>query len=129
LLPCINVVSSAGVVAALVAVAACLATARLRVVPTGLAALVQLDRSLNGLIRRWPELQEVRIDLTALDALGDEAIAALKRAIATISDSGVRVMLEGYSLRMLQALVSHGVSAEHLGNLRRLPPGSVKDRG
>src|SRR5689334_19651640 len=85
--------------------------ARLRLLPSSLAALQNLERSLSILLGKWPELTEIRIDLSTMDSLDDAAIAALKRAIRTLSARSIRVALDDFTLPMVQVLVIHGVSA------------------
>jgi anti-anti-sigma regulatory factor len=114
----------AGLAVALLGVLGRAVEARLRVVPTSLTALHELDRSLSILLGKWPELAEIRIDLSTMDSLDDSAIAALEGAIRTLSARGIQVGLDGFTPSMVQVLLSHGISTEHIGVARRMSPTS-----
>lgn len=83
--------------------------ARLRVVPSSVWAIAQLVASLPDLIRQWPELLELRIDLRLVSMLDESGIAALKEAVEVASNAGIRIGLDGCSAAVARALSTHGV--------------------
>src|SRR5207244_2379302 len=75
--------------------------------------------SLRSVLREWPELQEVRLNVEALTSFDDATIASLKGAIATATDARVRLQLDGYDVAMAHRARLHGIDAKYFGNPRR----------
>lgn len=74
--------------------------------------------SLGLVLREWPELREVRLDVEALAAFDDASIASLKAAIATAGSARVRFRIDGYSVNMACLALLQGIDARHFGRPR-----------
>lgn len=74
---------------------------------------------MGRVLREWPELKEVRVEVTALAVLDEASVASLTRAIETTSAAGVQFRIDGCDARMARFLVSRGIGVEHLGVLRQ----------
>ena len=83
--------------------------ARLRVVPSSVWAIGQLVVSLPDLIRQWPELLELRVDLRLVSVLDEPGIASLRDVVTVASNAGLRLGLDGCSAAVARALLAHGV--------------------
>jgi len=70
-------------------------------------------------LREWPDLKEVRFDVSALTVLDEASLASLKRAIETTSAAGIQLRVDGYDVRMARFLMGRGIGAQHLGAPRR----------
>ena len=95
----------------------------------GTSSLWALDHvclSMQSLLREWPELAEVRVDLTALRTLDEASVASVKRAIATTVAAGVRLRFDGCDAHMARFLMVHGVGDEHLGPRRGVLVSALK---
>jgi hypothetical protein len=89
-----------------------------KLAPSSLWALDHVCLSMQSLLREWPELAEVRVDLTSLSTLDEASIASVKRAIETTVAAGVRLRFDGCDGHMAGFLLLRGVRGEHLGPLR-----------
>jgi hypothetical protein len=74
--------------------------------------------AVGPVLREWPELKEVRFDVSALAVLDEASLASLQRAIKTTAAAGIRLRVDGYDTRMAHFLVAGGISARHLGAAR-----------
>lgn len=89
--------------------------ARLRLVPSSLWALWQLRASVPALIRQWPALVEVRINLGLIDTLDERGAVNLTEVITMASAARVSVALDGCSNAVSQLLLDNGVDASCIG--------------
>ena len=74
--------------------------------------------SLGLVLREWPELREVRLDVEALPAFDDASIASLKGAIATAGSARIRFLIDGYSVNMVCLALLQGIDARYFGRPR-----------
>ena len=89
--------------------------ARLRLVPSSLWAVRQLRASVPALIRQWPGLVEVRINLSLIDNLDQPSALNLKEVVAIASRATISIALDGCSAAAEQLLLSNGVDASCIG--------------
>lgn len=66
-------------------------------------------------LREWPDLKEVRFDVSALAVLDEASLASLERAIETTFAAGIQLRVDGYDVPMARFLMGRGISAQHLG--------------
>jgi len=97
-----------------------LARTELKLVASSLWTLDHLCLAMSSVLREWPELREIRVDLQGLRVLDEASVASMKRAIQTTRASGVRLYLDGYDAPMEAFLRAGGVAAEHFGAPRRV---------
>jgi hypothetical protein len=69
-------------------------------------------------LREWPDLKEVRLDVNALSVLDERSLASLERAIGTTSAAGIQLRVDGYDVRMARLLLGRGIDIQHLGTPR-----------
>jgi hypothetical protein len=69
----------------------------LALVPHDLWIFDKYCRALDEMLRAWPELEEVTINLGAVNALDDAAMTSLRWAITVATTAGVDLRLEGYN--------------------------------
>jgi hypothetical protein len=74
--------------------------------------------SLRSVLREWPELQEIRLNVEAFTSFDDATIASLKGAIATATDARVRLQLDGYDVAMARRARLQGIDAKYFGHAR-----------
>jgi hypothetical protein len=74
---------------------------------------------MSSVLREWPELREIRVDMRGLLVLDEASIASMKRAVQTTRACGVRLFFDGYDGPMAAFLLGRGVGAEHLGAPRQ----------
>jgi hypothetical protein len=77
---------------------------------------------MSSVLREWPELREIRVEMRGLLVLDEASIASMKHALQTTRASQVRLVFDGYDARMAASLLRGGVSAAHLGAPRQTPP-------
>ena len=70
---------------------------------------------MGRVLHEWPELKEVRFDLSALAVLDQASVASLQRAIDTTLAAGILLRVERYDARMARLMVARGIGVEHLG--------------
>jgi hypothetical protein len=71
--------------------------------------------AMTRVLREWPDLKEVRFDISALAVLDEASLASLERVIETTSAAGIQLRVDGYDARMARFLVGRGISLQHLG--------------
>ena len=90
----------------------------LELVASSLWTLDHLCIALASILRDWPELREVRIDLSGLSTLDEASVASLSRAIDTTTAASVALWFDGCDARMASFLLARGVEVRRLGSLR-----------
>jgi hypothetical protein len=93
---------------------------RLRLVASNLGMLDHLCISMGGLLREWPELEQVCLSVDALSTLDDASIECMKAAIHVATRARVDFRLDGYNVGMARLAIARGVEARYLGMPR--PP-------
>jgi hypothetical protein len=69
-------------------------------------------------LREWPELRGIRVDLTALSELDEASVASVRRAIETTTAAGVKLWFDGCDARLASLFIANGVDVKHLGSRR-----------
>jgi hypothetical protein len=90
----------------------------MRLVASSLWSLDHLCSALPSVVREWPELREIRVELGELSELDEASAASVTRAIGTTARAGVELRFDGCDARMAAFLVASGVELRHLGSLR-----------
>ncbi|HXK18934.1 MAG TPA: hypothetical protein VNG33_14080 [Polyangiaceae bacterium] len=95
--------------------------AQMRVAASSLWMLDHFCISLGTVMREWPELEEVRLNLEALNTLDNASIASLKGALEATAKARVRFRLDGYTAGMARLAIASGIDSKHLGSPRPAP--------
>lgn len=90
----------------------------MRLVASSLWSLDHLCSAMPAVIREWPELREIRVELGALSELDETSVASITCAIATTASAGVAIGFDGCDARMAAFLLARGVEIQRLGSLR-----------
>jgi hypothetical protein len=90
----------------------------MRLVASSLWSLDHLCAAMPSIVREWPELREIRVELGALSELDEASAASVTCAITTTASTGVVIRLDGCNARMAAFLLARGVEMQHLGSVR-----------
>jgi hypothetical protein len=90
----------------------------MRLVASSLWSLDHLCAAMPSLLREWPELREIRVELGSLRELDEASAASMICAIGTVASAGVEIRIDGCDARMAEFLLARGVDRQHLGSLR-----------
>lgn len=90
----------------------------IRLVASSLWSLDHLCAAMPAVIREWPELREIRVELGALSELDEASAASVTGAITTAASAEVAIWLDGCDARMAAFLLARGVEMQHFGSLR-----------
>jgi hypothetical protein len=71
-----------------------------------------------SVVREWPELRVIRVDLGALSGLDDTSVASIRYAIRTTASAGMVLCFDGCDGPTAALLLSGGIGPEHLGTPR-----------
>lgn len=99
----------------------------LKLVASSLWTLEHLCTAMASVMREWPELEEIRIDLGALSMLDEACVAPLSCATQAAATAGVELWLDGCDARMAAFLRARGVRLR-LGSLRGTPDDWLETR-
>ena len=91
---------------------------KLKLVASSLWTLDQLCLALAAVLRDWPELREIRVDVSGLQTLDETSVASVTRAIDTTTAAGAELWFDGCDSRMASFLLARGVEVRRLGSLR-----------
>jgi hypothetical protein len=97
------------------------ARTELKLIASNLWTLDHLCLAMSSVLREWPELQEIRVDMRDLLVVDEASISSMKHALQTTRASQVRLLFDGYDARMAASLLGGGIAAAHLGAPRRTP--------
>jgi len=95
----------------------------MRIVAVNLSMLDHICVSLGTILREWPELREIRLDVAALPRFDEAAIASLQGAIATAKAADVELRIDGCTAAMSRMALGCGIPMPHLGEPR---PGAMQ---
>ena len=87
-------------------------------VASSLWSLDQLCSAMPSVIREWPELKAIRVELSALSLLDEASAASVTCAIGSAASAGVEIWFDGCDSRMAAFLLARGVEMRRLGSLR-----------
>jgi hypothetical protein len=91
------------------------ARTELKLIASSLWTLDHLCLAMSSVLREWPELREIRVDMRDLLVLDEGSIASMKHAVQTARACQVRLLFDGYDARMAASLLGGGFDAAHLG--------------
>lgn len=97
------------------------ARTELKLVASSLWTLDHLCLAMGSVLREWPELREIRVDMRDLLVLDEASIASMKHAVQTTRARHVRLLFDGYDARMAASLLGGGLGTAHLGAPRQAP--------
>jgi hypothetical protein len=89
-----------------------------KLVASSLWTLDHLCLSMGTVLREWPELREIRVDVGALSALDHASTASVRCAIDAAAAAGVDLCFDGCNASMASFLLSSGVEVKCLGARR-----------
>jgi hypothetical protein len=81
-------------------------------------SLDRLCLAMRSVIREWPEVKEIRVDLGSLSQLDEACAASVVCAVRVTAGAGVEIRLDGCDAHMAAFLLARGVELQFFGSLR-----------